>query len=234
MVSGLLAMSTAVPVVAQHGGGMGFGGPQMSGSGMMIVADDGSLLVTNMDSSSMMDGGPGSPGMVSRELVNIGADGSERWRVDFTEGWPMMPVTDGNLVVVVLVDTWFIGSGMGDGGFGGGMMGGKVLGAKDGGNPATVVALDLTTGNEAWRLALDGDMASMPLFAPDGSQFYLTLRNMDGDHVGGGSLRQGDAAGAGILMSTTLVAIDRGGAQLWSLDLSIDGGKGGPMAGGGS
>ncbi len=35
----------------------GMGGGMTGGSGMMIVADDGSLLVTNMDMRGMMGGG---------------------------------------------------------------------------------------------------------------------------------------------------------------------------------
>ena len=119
----ILALSmTAATFAFAHGGGMG--GGMMSGAGMMIVADDSSLLVTNMDMSGMMDGSSSS-GTFDRGLVNIDKDGVERWGVSFTEGWPMMPTTDGDLVVVVLVNDWFMGDdGMGDGGNPGGGMGG--------------------------------------------------------------------------------------------------------------
>jgi hypothetical protein len=104
------AMILAVTTMAfADGGGMGGGGGMMAGSGMMVVADDSSVLVTNMDMGGMMGGGSFST--VDRQLVNIDANGSERWRVSFDEGWPMMPCTDGDLVVVVLRDDWFMGFG---------------------------------------------------------------------------------------------------------------------------
>lgn len=215
------------------GGGMG-GGGMMGGTGMLVVADDGSLLVTEMGMGrGMMSDGPQS---LDRELIRIDADGEERWRVSFDDGWPMMPVTDGDLVVVSLADDWWMGAGgMGDGGWDhGGMMGGfKSLDDSADGH-ATLVALDLATGEEAWRLDLDGDMISMPQFAPDGSQMYMTVREMDGDHVGDGPMRQREAAGSGMLTSSTVIAVDRHGNMLWSFDLDTDGGMGGPMGPGGS
>ena len=208
MVSGL--------VLAHGGGAMGSGGAMMSGTGMMVVADDGSLLVTNMDMSGMMNGG-GSSNQVSRDLVNLSANGAERWRVSFTEGWPMMPATDGDLVVVVLVDDWFTGTGgMGDGGF-----------YRD-----YVVGLDAATGAERWRTTLDGDMGAMVQFSPDGSRLYISLMEMGtGDGAGTGPMSQGDAAGAGVLTSNTIVALDRSGNQLWSYDTGTPGGMGGMAAG---
>jgi hypothetical protein len=99
----VLVLTVAIPAIAfAHGGGMGSGGGMMGGSGMMVVADDSSLLVTNMDMSGMMHGG--SVSTTDREIVNIGADGTEQWRISFDDGWPMMPVTNGDLVIVVLVD----------------------------------------------------------------------------------------------------------------------------------
>ncbi len=231
MVSGL--------VLAHGGGAMGSGGAMMSGTGMMVVADDGSLLVTNMDMSGMMNGG-GSSNQVSRDLVNLSANGAERWRVSFTEGWPMMPATDGDLVVVVLVDDWFTGTGgMGDGGFGGGMGGGMMgittMDAGHGGNSSDqviVVGLDLATGAERWRTTLDGDMGAMVQFSPDGSRLYISLMEMGtGDGAGTGPMSQGDAAGAGVLTSNTIVALDRSGNQLWSYDTGTPGGMGGMAAG---
>ena len=147
----------------------------MGGSVMMVVADDGSLLVTNMYMGGMMDGG--SVSNTDREIVNIGSDGSERWRVSFSDGWPMMPVTDGDLVVVVLMDDWFMGSsGMGDGGWGSGHMGG---GTKDVGDGESVLGdLDLDTGNVQWRTIISGDMAPRAPFSPDGSQRYLSAVEM--------------------------------------------------------
>ena len=229
MFSGLLAMITAAPVFAHHGGGMGVGGPQMSGAGMMIVADDSSLLVTNMDMSGMMDGS----GSFDRELVNIDADGNERWRVSFTDGWPMMPATDGDLVVVVLVNDRFMGDGgMGDGENPGGGMGGgmKAFGTKasDGDDSVVVVGLNLATGAERWRTSFTGDMGSMVQFTPDGNQIYVSLMDIDGDHgVGMGSMNQGQSSGVGMTASTTVVALDRSGNTLWTHDLNSFGGMGG-------
>jgi len=230
----ILALSmTAATFAFAHGGGMG--GGMMSGAGMMIVADDSSLLVTNMDMSGMMDGSSSS-GTFDRGLVNIDKDGVERWRVSFTEGWPMMPTTDGDLVVVVLVNDWFMGDdGTGDGGnpgggMGGGMGGMKGLGTKDGDAEDTVivVGLNLATGAERWRTSFAGDMGSMVQFTPDGSQIYLTLMDLDGDHgVGMGSMNQGQSSGIGMTASTTIVALDRNGNTLWTLDLSSSGGMGG-------
>lgn len=224
---------------AHGGGGMGSGGAVMGGSGMMIVADDGSLLVTNMDMSGMMGGG-GSGTTINRDLVNVSANGTERWRVSFTEGWPMMPATDGDLVVVVLVDDWFMGSGgMGDGGFGGGGMGGGgMMGATimdaghgtNGSDEVIVVGLDLATGAERWRTTLSGDMGSMVQFSPNGSQLYISLMEMGTGSGGGtGPMNQGDAAGSGMLTSNTIVALDRSGNQLWTYDTGNNGGMGGGM-----
>ena len=212
----ILFLSAATATFASAAGGMG-GGGMMAGSGMMIVADDGSLLVTNMDMSGMMGGGSVSTN--DRELVNVGSNGSERWRVSFDDGWPMMPVTDGNLVVVVLVDDWFMGSsGMGDGGWNGGGMGGHLGGGtKDSASSSVVVALDLTTGGERWRATVAGDMGFMAQFSPDGSRIYLSVREMgSGGGMGQGSMRQGEAAGAGFMTSSTVVAFDRSGNQLWT------------------
>ena len=229
---------TTTTIAFAHGGGMGGGGMggsggMMAGAGMMVVADDGSLLVTNMDMSGMM-GGSGSTGTFDRELVSVNTDGSERWRVSFSDGWPMMPTTDGDLVVVVLVNDWFMGDdGMGDGGHPGGGMGGmggmKAFGAKagDANDSDVVVGLDLTSGAERWRTSFTGDMGSMVQFTPDGTQIYMSLMDMDGDHgVGMGSMNQGQSSGVGMTASTTIVALNRNGVEQWTLDLSLSGGMG--------
>jgi hypothetical protein len=233
----ILALSmTAATVAFAHRGGMGGGGMggggMMAGAGMMIVADDSSLLVTNMDMSGMMDGSSSS-GTFDRDLVNIDKDGSERWRVSFTDGWPMMPTTEGDLVVVVLVSDWFMGDdGTGDHGNPGGGMGGgmKAFGTKDVEfeDRVIVVGLDLATGAERWRTTFTGDMGSMVQFTPDGTQLYLSLMDMDGDHgVGMGSMNQGQSSGVGMTASTTIVALNRSGVEQWRLDLSSSGGMGG-------
>ena len=233
----ILALSmTAATFAFAHGGGMGGGGMggggMMAGAGMMIVADDSSLLVTNMDMSGMMDGSSSS-GTFDRDLVNIDKDGIERWRVSFTDGWPMMPTTEGDLVVVVLVSDWFMGDdGTGDhgnpgGGRGGGM---KAFGTKDVEfeDRVIVVGLDLATGAERWRTTFTADMGSMVQFTPDGTQIYLSLMDMDGDHgVGMGSMNQGQSSGVGMTASTTIVALNRSGVEQWRLDLSSSGGMGG-------
>ncbi len=216
----ILVVSAAMATVVFANGGATGGGGMMAGSGMMVVAGDGSLLITNMDMSGMMVGG--SVSTTDRELVNVGSNGSERWRASFEDGWPMMPVTDGDLVVVVLVDDWFMGSsGMGDGGWNGGGMGGHMGGGtKVGTGDSVVVALDLATGVEQWRTPVDGDMASMALFSPDGSRIYLSVMEMaSGGGPGQGPMRQGEAAGAGFMTSSTVVAFDRSGNQLWTYDV---------------
>lgn len=220
-----LAVVVVTPAFADSGHGMGTGGGMMAGSGMMVVADDSSLLVTSMDMSGMM--GDGSFSTPDRELVNIDADGSERWRASFDDGWPMMPCTDGNLVVVVLRDDWFMGfGGMGDGGWsGGGHGGGMGGGMKDGEHgpgdgESVLVALDLATGQEQWRVTVDGDMMSMAQFSPDGSRIFVSVREMgSGMDVGQGPMRQGDTPGGGFMSAGTVVAFDRSGTQLWSYDL---------------
>ena len=191
----------------------------MAGSGMMVVADDGSLLITNMGTSGMRGGG--SIATTDREIVNVSSDGSERWRMSFDDGWPMIPVTDGDLVVAVLRDDWFNGGfGPGDGGWGGGHGGGPGKADDTGDGESTLVALDLATGEERWRVTVPGDMASMIQFSPDGAQLYVSARNMgSGIGIGQGSFRQGEAAGAGFMLSSTIVALDRSGNQLWTYQL---------------
>jgi len=195
-------------LASAQGMGMG-GGGMMGGSGMLSVADDGSLLVTVVEARMM---GGGQSGM-ERSVVNVSADGQQRWSTDFDSGWPMMLATDGDLVVVVLAGDWWMG-GNGDGG-------------GPGQDPLTLVGLDLAHGGERWRLELDGAMASLPQFAPDGARLYVSVRELGGPGgPGGGPMHQGDGYGPGAMMSTTLVAVSRTGAIEWTLDLSGD--MGGP------
>ncbi len=223
----VLALPTTGGLWAQGHGGMG--GQMMGGSGSVVVADDGSLLLNEMDQGGMMGGGE-----LLRELVNISADGEERWRVSFEDGWPMMPVTEGDLVVVVLVDDWFVvGDGSGDWGWGDGHGGGGP-GTGEAGE-AAIVALDLATGVERWRTDVTGAMASMTQFSPDGSRLYVTVRgssSMGGGH-GDDPIRQGDASDGRFLMSTTIAAFDRQGHELWTYDSSSGGMGGGPVVEGG-
>jgi outer membrane protein assembly factor BamB len=112
----------------------------------------------------------------------------------------------------------------------GGMGGMKALGAKDGDadDSVVVVGLNLTSGAELWRTSFAGDMGSMVQFTPDGTQIYLSLMDMDGDHgVGTGSMNQGQSSGVGVTASTTIVALNRNGVEQWTLDLSSSGGMGG-------
>lgn len=225
------AMLAAGVALAQGGGGM-MGGGNMGGFGMLVVADDGSLLVTEMDADHMGGGPGGGVQGTSRELVNIDPDGAERWRTSFDDGWPMATATDGDLVVLVLADDWWTGMmGSGDGGWNHWGSGGAAKTAQTGFGTATLVGLDLVTGAERWRVEVDGGMAMAPVFAPDGSRLYVTVRHADGDAVGSTPMHQGGTPGAGMLMSTTVVALDRQGQELWSLDLG-DGGMGGGMGGG--
>jgi hypothetical protein len=91
-----------------------------------------------------------------------------------------------------------------------------------------VVGLDLATGVERWRTTFTGDMGSMVQFTPDGTQLYLSLMDLDGDHgVGMGSMNQGQSSGVGMTASTTIVALNRSGVEQWRLDLSSTGGMGG-------
>jgi hypothetical protein len=228
----IFAAAVATMALADGGGMGGMGGGMMGGgSGMLAIADDNSVLVTEMGMGGMM----GGSGELERELINIGPDGQERWRVTFDEGWPMMPVTEADLVVLTLADdAWMGGGGMGDGGWNHGGMGGLKTLDGEGDGTSTVIGLDLATGQERWRLILEGDMISMPQFTEDGSRLYLTARDMGRQgQVGGDPMHQGNASGSGMLMSSTLVAVDRSGNILWTVDLS-DGHMGGPMAGEGS
>ncbi len=222
-LAAMIAAASLPGVVLAHGGGMmsGFGNGSMAGTGMMVVADDGSLLVTDMN-STMMGGGTTQP---ARALVDIAPDGSERWSVDFSDGWPMMPVTQGNLVIVPLGSDWWSGAGMmGDGGWG---SSGQTT-QQTGSDQATVVALNLSTGQELWRTTLDGDMAAMVQFAPDGSRIYVSLMEMGAGMGGGGPMQQGEAAGSGTQVTATVYALDPAdGHTLWSHEVS--GGMGGGM-----
>jgi len=229
-----IALTLAAPLLATAhgpGGAGGMAGPGGGGGpGMLTIADDGSLLVTEMGSGMMGGGNPGQ--MVDRELLNITPDGQIRWRTSFDDGWPMAPVSDGDLVVLALREDWWMGDGPGGDGSppGGGGHGGGGGGGGGGGMPGDphadsviLVGLDLATGGERWRTEIDGDMAALPEFAPDGSRFYLTVRDLDpGSQMPGTPMHQGNAPAGAVLMSTAVVAVGRDGQLLWSLDLSDD------------
>ena len=201
---------------AQTGGMMGGSGMEgAGGGGMLVVADDGSLLVTEMGMAPSTGGGLAS----QRALVDIAPDGSERWRHEFADGYPMMPVSSGDVVVVALTGDWWMGgSTSGDTGWPWGGMSG------DGDTTAVqveLVALSVSGGTELWRRQLDAGAMGMAQFAPDGSRLYLTTRTFGGGMMGSGGVRQGDAAGPGSFAGTTVVAIDPStGTTLWTKELS--------------
>lgn len=132
---------------AQMGGGMG----GAMGSGMIVIADDGSVLLTRVGKTS------GGMPMTQRALINVTSAGTQRWKIDFTDGWPMMPATKKSLIVVALTSRWMGG--------GGGTPG----------NTITVEGFDLATGALRWKTDLTGQMASYPQFSKDGSRFYISL-----------------------------------------------------------
>ncbi len=209
-------MGLALGAGAQTGGMMGGTGMDgAGGGGMLVVADDGSLLVTEMGMASSMGGALTS----QRALVDIAPDGSERWRHEFADGYPMMPVTSGDVAVVVLTGDWWMGgSTSGDTGW-------PWSGMSGDGTTATaqveLVALSVSTGTELWRRQLDAGGMGMAQFAPDGSRLYLTTHTFGSGMMGPGSVRQGDAAGPGTFAGTTVVAIDPAtGVTLWTKELS--------------
>jgi hypothetical protein len=201
---------------------MGGGGATPNGTGMVTVASDGSLLATQMGASMM--GGPGGGGQsFQRAIVSIGTNGTERWRATFTDGWPMTAANDGDLVVVVVMNSawmWRSMSGMGWYPWGTPPQGGSP------GEDAALVGLALSTGAERWRTTLPGDMGSLPQFAPDGSRIYVSVTDFGpgGTMGGGGPMRQGDTGGWGTQMTNKVVALDRNGVIQWTRDLSGSGG----------
>lgn len=200
-------------------GGVGMGGP-----GMLTVADDGSVLVTQMQAAGSMGGGMATA--IDRELVRVAPDGTERWRVSFDDGFPMMAVTRDDLVVLTLREDWWVGTGTtGDMGSGHGSGPGSGHQGQAGdahADTVILVALDLETGAERWRSEIAGGMGMLPQFSPDGSRIYLTVRDLAAaDGFGDGPMHQGDAPSGAMLMSTTVVAVDSStGATLWSFDLA--------------
>jgi len=94
-----------------------------------------------------------------------------------------------------------------------------------GSQDATLVGLDLAAGSQRWSATLPGDMSSYPQFAADGSRIYVTVTDFGQvGMMGGGSLRQGDTGGWATQMTNKVVALNRGGTVLWTVDLSQSGG----------
>lgn len=181
------------------GGGMG-GGGMMGGAGMLTLADDNSVLL----SGGHMDAGLSGD---TSELVSIGTDGAERWRVTFEDARPMMVTTEGDLIATTLVEGSASSGGMGGG------MGGDGIGMAS----AAVVAFDLVTGVELWSYVPDEPAMLKARIAEDGSIVYVTataFSEMERSPIG-----QGGDHGFRRTGVTTLHAFDRYGTLLWSLDL---------------
>jgi len=215
----IVAVAVLMPVIGISQGMMGGNAGMPNGTGMVVVASDGSILVTQMGMSMM--GGPGGSGSASlqRAIVDLSSNGQERWRATFTQGWPMMAANNGDLVVVVVVNNafmWRSMSGMGWFPFGTPPQGGS--------QDATLVGLDLTTGSQRWSATLPGDMGSYPQFAADGSRIYVTVTDFGQvGMMGGASVRQGDTGGWATQMTNKVVTLTRGGTVLWTVDLSQSG-----------
>lgn len=194
-------------------GGMGFGGMgsggmggAMGGGGMFAVADDASLLFVDGHNEMRWSNEGSDPS----ELVNIGANGQERWRVAFEDGRPMMTVTAGDLVVVTVnhVGEFGEGSGSQHGGMGWGISNGS----------STLIGIDLASGVELWTFELEQGSMARAQISEDGSLVYVVANEMVGE-MGTGSMHQGDGQ-FGQQMSSTLYALDRFGDILWTLDLN--------------
>jgi len=216
----VIGLMVGLESLASAQGMMGPGGIMANGTGMLVAASDGSLLVTQMGMSMM--GGPGGSGSASlqRAIVDLGSNGQERWRATFTQGWPMMAANNGDLVVVVVMNNAFMWRSLSSSGWfpwGSQPQGGS--------QDATLVGLDLATGSQRWSATLPGDMGSYPQFAADGSRIYVTVTDFGQvGMMGGGPLRQGDTGGWATQMINKVVALTRSGTALWTVDLSQSGG----------
>ena len=220
-LAAVAALAASIPAAAQFGGMMGTAGGMQGGSGGLVVADDGSVLVTQVGYGQT--GGPSTPAL-QRALVDLAPDGTQRWSATFSQGWPMLPVTEGDLVVVPLVSNSWMGTGSGDTGwmFGGG------LGTVSSADQLTLVGLDLSTGAQRWSTQLSGDMASAVRFAADGSRLYVSVFDMGTmGGMGQAPISQGSAAGAASLASSSVVCLGRDGTVLWTKGLSGSGMMGG-------
>lgn len=222
----ILAVVLAWPLAAGAcGGGMGMGGSggmggTMGGSGGMMgmapaVAADGSIVLIEGTQAGMWGWNQGEQ---AGSIAVVDPSGVERWRVTFTDLVPMMVTTEQNLVLATLSSgTWNDDDQHGgDHGWGGmgGMMGGSGMGGS-----SVLLALDLATGAELWRLDLEASML-MAQISPDGSLIYSVATQMGGG-MGGGSMHQGDASQG---WSSTLYAIDAlTGAVVWTRELSNGG-----------
>ncbi len=215
-LSGLALSVIPAAVLAQ---GM-MGGPVAmgNGTGNVVVASDGSILVTQMG-MTMMGGPMQGSSSLQRAVVDLSENGTQRWRASFAQGWPMMAANNGDLVVVVVMNSawmWRAVSGMGWFPFG--------TPPQGTGEDATLVGLDLATGSQRWSAPLPGDMGSYPQFSADGSRIYVAVTDFgQATSMGGGAMRQGDVGGWATQMTNKIVALSRAGATLWTADLSSSG-----------
>lgn len=216
----LAAAAALVPLLASAQGMMSGGAGTPNGTGMVTVASDGSILVTQMGMTMM--GSPGGSGSASlqRAVVDLGATGTQRWRATFATGWPMMAGSNGDLVVVVVLNNawmWRSLSGMGWFPFG--------TTPQSGTQDASLVGLDLATGAQRWSATLPGDMGSYPQFSADGTRIYTSVTDFgQAGMMGSGSMTQGDTGNWATQMTNKIVALDRAGNILWTTDLSQSGG----------
>lgn len=211
-------------LLAATGGAQGMmsgGAGTPNGTGMVTVASDGSVLVTQMGMTMMGSPGGGGSASLQRAVVDLGADGKQRWRATFTQGWPMMASTNGDLAVVVVLNNawmWRSLSGMGWFPFGT---------PPSGTQAASLVGLDLATGAQRWSTTLPGDMGSYPQFSADGSRIYTSVTSFgQAGMMGSGSMTQGDTGSWATQMTNKIVALDRAGNILWTTDLSQSGSGG--------
>ena len=221
----VLAMLAAMaPLHASAQGMMSGGAGTPNGTGMVTVASDGSILVTQMGMTMMGSPGSGSASL-QRAVVDLGTTGTQRWRATFTNGWPMMAGSNGDLVVVMVLNNawmWRSLSGMGWFPFG--------STPPSGTQSASLVGLDLATGSQRWSTTLPGDMGSYPQFSPDGSRIYTSVTDFgQAGAMGSGSMMQGNTGSWATQMTNKIVALDRAGNILWTTDLSQSG-SGGMMA----
>ena len=220
----LAILAAMAPLHASAQGMMSGGAGTPNGTGMVTVASDGSILVTQMGMTMMGSPGSGSASL-QRAVVDLGTTGTQRWRATFTNGWPMMAGSNGDLVVVMVLNNawmWRSLSGMGWFPFG--------TTPPSGTQNASLVGLDLATGSQRWSTTLPGDMGSYPQFSADGSRIYTSVTDFgQAGTMGSGSMMQGNTGSWATQMTNKIVALDRAGNILWTTDLSQSG-SGGMMA----
>jgi len=212
----VIAIFAVVVAVAASAAGASMTGGDMGGGGI-VVASDGSLVIPIGDMMSSDMGSDGSGMNATAELMNVGADGRTRWRIELEGGMMMAPGANGDLIVAAEV----IHDDMGGGGMGGGDMSGS------GEMTSQVVGIDLATGAIRWTTPIDSGVAMHISFAPDGSRIYVEAAemSMDGDH---GSASKGQPASEG---GRWIYALDRTGHVLWKIEVSSsDGGHMGTAA----